>query len=780
MTTSRLLLAIALLAALAACEIGGRETHTGAGAACFPVAAACTQSSDCCSYGCVGGICTANPAEGGICRTSNDCAAGRLCKSGACTTPTVGMCRDTTDVCTSYLQCCSGNCEVGSCTQNRAPVANAGPTDVPDVPYTKLYTLQSASTDPDGDPLSHSWSFVAAPLGSQATISGAASATATFTPDRVGTYQVRLVVTDGPTGAPNRLTSETTVTLHVVNREPQPTATAAAAPGAPACVAAAGQLACSRNNPVRISATATDADGDTLDCGWRVTVPGATEPTLLADFAACANPSSTFLDYTPTGEGTYVVEYVVRDHDRATGTMVVHTVPAAATFVSKNDPPTVVVSRSPYYANMGATVDTTPAVPLDASASTDVNGDHLVPPGPLSFFWEMVSWPGAPATAAPQIIGFDTATPSFVPGAEGDHVLRLTVTDAAQFGRGGDSSSIDVTVRVEHHVQLLPHGVVDVARAATARTSGILVMAAKDPTDTTNTKGMLWVYDLATGSEDAAGGIPLADSTGASGIPKLLDVTPDGSRAVVVDEGVSVWVVNLAARTMVRLTRPYAIGDVVVAGNRYAYLFGTPGPYTYSTVRELDVQAAAPVIGTAPWSGYGHFGTAYSSGTTTYVYRADAVFNDWDRYAVNNSGAASSWSAYAGLPTCGSSYPATFTTAMWATQNATFANAYLVTSCGGVYRADTLASLGTSLGVSPTHVDSTSGGAILACEGTTLSRFNAALQPAGTDLLPAWSQYGYGRTTYASRAFFDTQGTKRFAVVHDTATPVRYGIVTFP
>jgi hypothetical protein len=47
-------------------------------------------------------------------------------------------------------------------------------------------------------------------------------------------------------------------------------------------------------------------------------------------------------------------------------------------------------------------------------------------------------------------------------------------------------------------------------------------------------------------------------------------------------------------------------------------------------------------------------------------------------------------------------------------------------------------------------------------------------------VLPLWSQSGYGRTTYAPKAFFDAAGTKWFAVVHDTAAPVRYGVVTFP
>ncbi len=763
MTTSRLLLAIALLAAVAACKIGGGETHTGAAAACFPVAAACADNSDCCSYGCLSGVCVANPAEGGTCRTTNDCASPRLCKSAACTTPTVGMCRDTADVCSTWTQCCSGNCEGGACTQNLAPVANAGPADVPNVPYTKLYTLQNASTDPDGDPISFGWSLVSAPTGSAAVLSSATATNPTFTPDKVGAYVVRLVVTDGPTGAPNRLTSETSVTIHAENLPPQATATAAAAPGAVLpCETVAGQLACSRNNPVRISASVTDPDGDRLECSWRVTAPGATQPTVLADFATCANPSSASIDYTPTGEGTYTVEYVVRDHDRTTD-VVVHVVPAAAVFVAKNDPPTPVLSRSIYYANLGTTADPTPAVALDASASTDPNGDQLVPPGPLSFFWEMVSWPGAPAAQAPEITGFDGATPSFVPVAEGDHVLNLTVSDPAQFTRASASTSVQVTVKVGHYVQPLGHVVADAARAVG---TDKIVLAGKDPADAT--KGMIWVYDMATGTE--ATGIRLVDPVDASsGIPRLVDVTPDGSKAVVVDESVSIWIVSLGTTpSMSRVLRPFAIGDLVAASNRAAFLFKSGGD---DYMRELDLTNGA--ISQPAGAGYAALGASGQSGTTSLLYRLDSYWNDWYRYTVNNSGGITQTAYdYGNAPSCGG-YAAT---GLWGT----LTGSYVVSSCGKVYNGTTLADMQSPLPVSPSHVDSTSAGALLACTGSSLARYGATLQPGGTDTVPIWSQDGWGRTATATKAFFNAAGTKRFAVVHDTATPIRYGVVTFP
>jgi hypothetical protein len=636
---------------------------------------------------------------------------------------------------------------------------------VPNVPYTKVYTLQNLSADPDGDPLAFGWSFTSIPAGSAAVLSSTTAPTPTFTPDKEGPYVVRLVVTDGPTGAPNRYTVETQVTIHARNLDPTPTASAAGA----TCSTVGAELRCSRNNPVRISATVADADGDTLECAWRVTEPGAAAPTVLADFAACANPSSAVRDYTPAGEGTYVVEYVVRDHDRTTGT-IVHTVAAAATFVSKNDPPVPVLSRPIYYGNMGPAGGTTLPVTLDASASTDPNLDHLGTPG-LSYFWQMMS--ASTPGDLPALVGADTARPSFVPLRVADYVLEVRVSDPAQFGRPAASTTVQVTVHVDRYVKELGHTVSDAARA---QDLDRFVLAGKDPADPT--KGMIWVWDA--GVEGI--GIRLVDPVDgtSSGLPRLVDVTPDGTRAVVVDEGVSIWIVNLGTRTMQRVSRPFAIRDLVVAGNKFAYLFGSG---SYDTARELDVTSGTIGI-PGGWPGYGWFGAAYHNSANTnanQIYRVDGSSHYWYRTQLNSGSGATGYDVSKAAPDCGG-YPLTYATAVWATQDATdfVNNAYLISSCGRVYRADTLDSLGTTLAVTPSHVDSTSTGAILVTESAKLTRFSRTLTVDGTDTLPIWSLNGAGLTASASKAFFDLNGTKRIAVVSDTATPARYGIVTFP
>jgi hypothetical protein len=79
---------------------------------------------------------------------------------------------------------------------NGAPIAEAGSDK--NTPIYELVQLDgSGSSDPDGDPLTYSWSVISRPAGSYVSLTGSFTATPTFTPDKEGVYVFSLTVYDG-------------------------------------------------------------------------------------------------------------------------------------------------------------------------------------------------------------------------------------------------------------------------------------------------------------------------------------------------------------------------------------------------------------------------------------------------------------------------------------------------------------------------------------------------------------------------------------------------------
>lgn len=78
---------------------------------CHEVGDSCGSDGECCSFGCVEGVCKANPVEGGPCRTSGDCEGRFVCEAGACK---LGD-RPDGDVCRNASDCASTSCVDGTC-----------------------------------------------------------------------------------------------------------------------------------------------------------------------------------------------------------------------------------------------------------------------------------------------------------------------------------------------------------------------------------------------------------------------------------------------------------------------------------------------------------------------------------------------------------------------------------------------------------------------------------------------------------------------------------------
>ncbi len=130
---------------------------------------------------------------------------------------------------------------------NRPPVAAASATPASVATGATVSLSAAGSSDPDGNPISYSWTLAARPAGSNAAVTNPTAANASFVPDVAGAYTVQLTVSDGSLSA----TALASVTATSGNRAPQFTSL----PGTQATV----------DSPYAYPAAASDPDaGDTL------------------------------------------------------------------------------------------------------------------------------------------------------------------------------------------------------------------------------------------------------------------------------------------------------------------------------------------------------------------------------------------------------------------------------------------------------------------------------------------------------------------------------------
>lgn len=171
------------------------------------------------------------------------------------------------------------------CQFYRSGVADPAPVFV-----SETATLDGTqSFDPDGDVLFYEWTLISAPAGSTAQLSATSAAIATFVPDRRGSYEFSLVVSDGLANS-----VPATATLTVPNRAPLAALSGPdeLAPGDVGLFNAAGS---------------SDPDGDELSYSFAVIASPAGAQLSLA-------PEGTSgVQFSSTTAGEYILQVTVSD-----------------------------------------------------------------------------------------------------------------------------------------------------------------------------------------------------------------------------------------------------------------------------------------------------------------------------------------------------------------------------------------------------------------------------------------------------------------------------------
>ena len=287
-------------------------------------------------------------------------------------------------------------------TANLPPVAKPGANQSV-VVGSKVSIDASASSDPNGDSISYSWSLLFKPVGSNATLSWV-GVNASFTADLVGTYLVGLTVNDGKLDSPVVVLTVTAERLNL-------------APVANAGVAQSVLTAA----VVTLNGTgSTDANSDTLTYRWTLTSKPASSTATLSS-ATVASPT-----FTADLAGSYVASLVVNDGKVDSSNTSTVTVTAAAANVAPvaNAGSVQTVSRS------GGTITVT----LNATGSTDANGDTL------TYRWAVAY---QPPTSSITLSSTTAASPTFAATVAGVYVFTLVVNDGKI-----DSAAATVSITV--------------------------------------------------------------------------------------------------------------------------------------------------------------------------------------------------------------------------------------------------------------------------------------------------------------------------------------------
>ena len=309
---------------------------------------------------------------------------------------------------------------------------------------------------PEND--TYAWRFSRLPAGSAAGLSGAQTATPSFTPDVTGTYGVLLTVTDaqgnsstGPELVMN-VTCGAAAPVAGLFTLSQTVANVAVSSGGPTLVLtrssdylAGGQLNKDtkfyQGVPVQVSVTTTDADNgctpQTTSYQWSI----AAQPA--GSSAQLNNPTASSPSFTPDVAGEYDLQVKLTDSTGQSSTTLLKNRVNGGTPVALDvgncggQAPVASITATGPRVSAGPTAlePFGQVITLDGSGSSDA--DNTAGVGAcglsqtLSYKWSITT---APTGSVAQLPNSTLTNLAFTPDKEGDYGISLVVSDGARTG----------------------------------------------------------------------------------------------------------------------------------------------------------------------------------------------------------------------------------------------------------------------------------------------------------------------------------------------------------
>jgi len=438
------------------------------------------------------------------------------------------------------------------------PVNDGGRT----VSATAGYLLSlsgTGSSNPDTGTLAYAWTLVSKPAGSVASLDTATGPFAQMTPDLLGDYLVKLVVT-----APSGIASSYVTTVSVKNRRP---VAAIGSNATPVALPSGPTLRLPANTMVTLRGTSSlDADGDALTYLWTLAAKPAGSATVLS------GTDKSTVQLTTDLSGSYQVVLRVTDPSGAYSEQTV-------TIASGNAAPVAVVDKS--------SISVLAGVASTASAELSYDDDG----GVLTYSWALDAKPAASSATASS----SSSRLVFTPDVAGTYVASVTVSD-------GKASSVGyVTFK---------------ALSGTVTTTSLSFA----PVYSRYSRGLDRMVLVSTGPDLLSIVDPFTGTLRQVPLPgrvKALNLSPDGKLAVVLLEGV-ISLVDIDTATLLHSSATGgAQSEAFVTNTGLVYLMGqSNGGWTDPSISVINGRTGLDLTATL---GQG-YSSGYFYGTMRGVY----------------------------------------------------------------------------------------------------------------------------------------------------------------